>query len=465
MAVRSGAGTGVMVSLVVFVILTIVLLIFAIVFHVDKTKAMELEVSARNDLARFIRDSERNDERFKALEQSAGNRSMAGHLVERYDNLARFVTGTTPRSLDEIRADLERFGVTEDGSVRATLETLSVRVRNVTNELETERERLRSREEALAERDRQIQEMRQEHQDALARVSEAPDQFERENETFRRDLRQSIDVLGRARDQLRSEYDGRITELENELDNRGRDLVRMRSRIAEFERIMNEARLRAASPDLLVDASVLDVDPALEQIFIDRGQQDRVVLGMNFEVYDDPAALRVDPRTQQLPRGKATVQIINVGRNSSTGKITRSVPGRPIIKGNVLANAVYDPNRTFKFLVHGRFDVDGDGRATEAEAEYIRGRIIEWGGQVVVIDEQQPELPGDLDFLVLGMEPPMPAPLPTSPPPTRAQIEAWSIQRLANQRYRELFTQAQQAQIPVLNANRFFILTGLDSGR
>jgi len=465
MAVRSGAGTGVMVSLVVFVILTIVLLIFAIVFHVDKTKATERETTARNELSRFIRDAERNDERFRALEQAAGNRSLAAHLVERYDNLSRFVTGTTPSTLEEIRAQFERFGVAADGSVRGTLEAMSIRVRNLTNELETERERLRGREAALAERDRQIDEMRRAHQQALAQVSESPDEFRRENESFRRDLRQNIDVLNRAKDQLRAEYEGRITELQNDLDSRGRDLVRLRSRVEEFERIMNEARLRATSPDLLVDARVLDVDPALEQIFIDRGQQDRIILGMNFEVYEDAGSLRVDPRTQQLPRGKATVQIVNVGRNSSTATIIRSVPGRPIVKGNVLANAVYDPNRTFKFLVHGRFDVDGDGRATEAEAEFLRSRIIEWGGEVVIVDEQRPELPGDLDFLVLGVEPPMPAPLPTSPPPTRQQIEAWSAQRLANLRYNELFTQARQAQIPVLNANRFFILTGLDSGR
>ena len=41
--------------------------------------------------------------------------------------------------------------------------------------------------------------------------------------------------------------------------------------------------------------------------------------------------------------------------------VTRSVPGQPLVRGDVVANAVYDPNYRFKFLVHGKFDIDADG--------------------------------------------------------------------------------------------------------
>ncbi len=119
-----------------------------------------------------------------------------------------------------------------------------------------------------------------------------------------------------------------------------------------------------------------------------------------------------------------------------------------------MANAVYDPNYVFKFLVHGKFDVDNDGKPSEAEAEFLRSQIINWGGAVV--DSEQ--LPGDLDFLVLGVEPPVPPPLPNNA--TQIQIDFWVRQRRAHEKYQELFRQAQEAQIPVLNANRFFILTG-----
>ena len=67
-------------------------------------------------------------------------------------------------------------------------------------------------------------------------------------------------------------------------------------------------------------------------------------------------------------------------------------------------------------------------------------------------------MPGDLDFLVLGVEPPLPSPLRADAP--KHEMDAWVKRRQAYETYRGLLTQAQNAQIPVLNSNRFFILTG-----
>ncbi|HRP63381.1 MAG TPA: hypothetical protein PK400_08825 [Phycisphaerales bacterium] len=178
------------------------------------------------------------------------------------------------------------------------------------------------------------------------------------------------------------------------------------------------------------------------------------MLGMTFEVYDDAASIRVDERTGQLPRGKASIQVVRVGDTTSTCKIIRSTPGRPVVRENVIANAVYDPEYQFKFLVHGRFNLSGDGMPTEGDAEFIRSKIIEWGGIVVHADE----IPGDLDFLVLGVPPSEPPLLPDNA--TEFQIRDNLRQRAAKQQYEALLNQARQAQIPVLNHNRFLILIG-----
>jgi hypothetical protein len=176
---------------------------------------------------------------------------------------------------------------------------------------------------------------------------------------------------------------------------------------------------------------------------------------MRFEVFDDSAALRqVDQATGALPRGKASLEVIKVGDATSTCKIIRGVPGRPVVRGDVIANAVYDPNYTFRFLVHGKFDVNGDGSPTELEADYIRSLIEDWGGQV----QRGESLPGDLDFLVLGVEPPLPS--PSRADATPQEIKVWLDKRNAYQIYNTLKQQAIDAQIPILNANRFFILTG-----
>ncbi|MGA0173807.1 MAG: hypothetical protein ACO3NL_09215, partial [Phycisphaerales bacterium] len=68
------------------------------------------------------------------------------------------------------------------------------------------------------------------------------------------------------------------------------------------------------------------------------------------------------------------------------------------------------------------------------------------------------ELTGDLDFLVLGVQPTEPGPLP--PNASAQQIEARLEAQDEYDRYDRLFRRANEAQIPVLNANRFEILTG-----
>jgi hypothetical protein len=204
----------------------------------------------------------------------------------------------------------------------------------------------------------------------------------------------------------------------------------------------------------MVDGEIIGTE-ANDHVYINRGRIHHIVLGMTFEVYDDAAPLMggVTPGGD-LPRGKASIQVVKVGETTSTAKVVRKIGSRPVVNEDVIANAVYDKNYQFKFLIHGKYDVDGDGRATEAEAEYLRSLVVEWGGQVVTGDE----LPGDLDFLVLGVEPPLPPPLREDAEPF--EIERWVQMRQAHERYHTLFNQAVDAHIPVLNANRFFILTG-----
>ena len=113
-----------------------------------------------------------------------------------------------------------------------------------------------------------------------------------------------------------------------------------------------------------MDGVVIDTIRSSKQVFINRGRRNHIVLGMTFEVYDDPSSIRVDPRTGRMPRGKASLSVIDIGESSSTCRITRSVPGRPVVRNDVIVNAVYDPDYQFKFLVHGKLDIDYDRKPT-----------------------------------------------------------------------------------------------------
>ena len=70
------------------------------------------------------------------------------------------------------------------------------------------------------------------------------------------------------------------------------------------------------------------------------------------------------------------------------------------------------------------------------------------------------QLTGDLDFLVLGDVPEYVFTELISKNATEQEINAMVKKREAYERYEELFQQAINAQIPVLNWNRFRLLTG-----
>ncbi|MBT8484138.1 MAG: hypothetical protein HKO59_06770 [Phycisphaerales bacterium] len=456
MAVRTGAGTGVIVSLVVFILASVFLLILTIVFYAGKTDALEAKSLAEADLAKYVKPQQRNSDLFRGMEQaaSAEGQSVAAYLDARHGDVMRFLNGDASVDLAEVKADLTRLGVGDDDVVRHVLEQARRDLRNRQVEADGLREKLASREAELAEKEAQISRMEDDHRQEIELVSRDIVTYRQAGDENREQLRTTIEEMNRARDRLQDQYRDRIADLEDEIDRSNQEVVLLRSRVDEYEELLNNIRFKAQDPALLVDGVVLDVDPSNDQVFIDRGKNDRIVMGMTFEVYDDSASIRVDERSGTLPRGKASLQVVKVGETTSTCKLTRTVRGRPVVRNNVIANAIYDPDYRFKFLVHGKFDVDGDGRPSEAEAQHLRSIVVDWGGEIVIADE----LPGDLDFLVLGQMPPMPPTL--RPDASDAQTRIWVQQRAARQKYEDLFRSASEAQIPVLNANRFLVLIG-----
>jgi hypothetical protein len=454
MAVRTGAGTGVIVSLVVFIIATVSLLVLAIAFYAGRTEAIEKRAEAEAALNRYAAASQRNQDLFKSYEGAAQqrNESVVMHLHNRMDAIMRYVDGDGSTTLETLRGKLARHGVAETGVVSAVLQDRVRDVRQRDEEIDGLNGQLAALNREMENVRTQMERQRESHRSELDSVQAQIAGYRTAAEEYRDELQTTKRAMNEAVDRLNDRYENQVRGLEDELDSIHRERVQLMQRVEDLQARLSADRIRAQDPDTLVDGRIIDMSG--DQVFIDRGRKHRIVLGMTFEVYDDASAIRVDQRTNELPRGKASIQVVRVGETTSTCKVIRSVPGRPVVREDVIANAVYDPNHQFKFLVHGRFDIDGDGRATEAEAEFIRRQIVEWGGVVV----QSNEIPGDLDFLVLGVRPEQPPDLPHNA--SEREMADWVLRRQAREQYDNLFRQAREAQIPVLNHTRFLILTG-----
>jgi len=456
MALRSDSGLGLKVALVLFVFTTVAMLILCIVFYRSSVNERTARDNAENALQEYVAPQERNTDVFARYESAASqqNASVAGYLHRELQEAMQWVDGDPSIDVETAQQKFVGLGVEPDGVVRLEFDDTRRNLAATRSEVESLQVQLEGRDAEIAELEARLVDADQARQDEVDGIMAQIAGYEAQLEDYRRRLDDTIAELNLARQRNADRYEGTIEELESENDDLNQELVLMRGRVDELEEILSTSRLRPQRPDELVDGRVIDSAGPNDTVFINRGRRNRIVLGMTFEVYSSPEGIGADPLTGQLTRGKASLQVIGVAEDTSTCKVVRSNVAQPVVRNDVIANAVYDPEYAFKFLVHGKFDVDQNDVPSEAEANFIRGQILDWGGTVV----ESSTLPGDLDFLVLGVEPPMPPDLP--PTATSQQIEDWVRKRRAHEDYRQLFEQARDAQIPVLNANRFLVLTG-----
>jgi hypothetical protein len=194
---------------------------------------------------------------------------------------------------------------------------------------------------------------------------------------------------------------------------------------------------------------VLKVSSNGDLVYINRGSDDHITVGLSFAVYS--AEKGVGSGTHA--GGKGSIVVIRVGRFASVARITHLARNQAIYPGDIIANPVYsrDLNRHYSFVVYGDFDVNGNGVPTAAGREQIIRMIKAWGGKVV------DHLTSQTDFVVLGSPP---STLVAPATPSRDNTALADMQRESLARYNRLQSTAQALSIPVLDANRFLAMVG-----
>lgn len=448
MASRSGGTTGVLVALVVFVVLSVALLAVSIVLYAGKSAAESERSNLRSELDRYINSEERDRTETKAL-MASGSGSLFGTMAEQRSQVAQFVTGDPSSDIAQMRAALSL----------GEKDTIKDAMRKLQQERDARTQEANSLKTKSKDLDKEIDALKQQlaaatkaSEEAVASVTATIASYQQAAEGYRGEFDAAKASLEQSRADLEARFASENSTLQSEIDSLRAEREVLDGRIDALQRKVGSTSTKAANPAALVDAGVVDIDAKTGSIFIDIGANKRVVPGMTFEVFDDAAGIVASADSGS--RGKASVQVIKVGDATSTCRVLRGSGNRPIVKGDVLANAVFNPEYKYKFLVHGKFDVNSDGKPTTGEADYVKARIVEWGGEAT----EGNTLTGDLDFLVLGMQPPFPAPLPSDA--TEAQTLAYTEQRNARETYDQLFRMASDAQIPILNWARFEALTG-----
>src|SRR5690606_4308122 len=126
-------------------------------------------------------------------------------------------------------------------------------------------------------------------------------------------------------------------------------------------------------------------------------------------------------------------------------RVIATTPGQVIREGDLIANLAYDPNVPIRFRIYGDFDLNNDGRIDERDRDRVESLVREFGGEIV------PQVTVETDLLVMGKEPVLPE---FSEEERRLDGQKAAAYERARQRleaYRNVISQAQALNIPILN--------------
>jgi hypothetical protein len=240
-----------------------------------------------------------------------------------------------------------------------------------------------------------------------------------------------------------------VQTLTGNLEKTRKDYEKVLSQLSVFKPDTKESIIRN------VDATITQISPD-NICYINLGFGDHISNGMTFEVYgknEGVPKLESGTDVQNMPKGKGSIEVINVGQNSTQCRIITTTPGTTISQGDLCVNIVYDRNIKPTYFVYGNFDMDQNGVATAGEAEMIKNLITRWGGKVA------DKVSNDVDFVVMGKEPSVPlyTPEELQNPITKQKQEEAKAQVDA---YDKIRNEAVSLQIPIMNQNRFLYYTG-----
>ncbi|MFN7022417.1 MAG: hypothetical protein ACK4WH_13965 [Phycisphaerales bacterium] len=451
MAARTSSSLGVGILVTVLGIATLGLFVTTVIFWSMASNAKKQVADLEQGTQEFIRLEERGRDtvvRFKDPAKRAG-KSVVTYLIENQGRIMGMVTGSSGDSADDIA---KKFGETTAPNLLALVREQRTQIDSLTRQLaDANAAKDRAHADKIAEVKR-VQSIDEQMKSTVAALNAELGRYKDEVDALRSSINDYKATADQQVQKIRDESSAREADLNRQLDTAQRENVLNKSLIQKLQDELKGKRVTGQSEYALVDAKVIAVNAFDGTAVIDVGRKNKLTLGMPFAVYSEPTAIRPDERTGEYPEGKASVEVIKVDDDTATVRILREKKGNPVVRGDVLANAVYDPQKTYVFVIYGNFDTNRDGRATQQEQTDYRAKIASWGGKVM------DDLSGEVDFLVLGERPVLP-PEPASTAPVEVVDEYLRLQRSAK-RYDELFRKATETSIPVLNENRLNTLIG-----
>jgi len=453
-------------TLITFVGLFIATTTIAVIYYVKAEEYKTREADLQRDINNLATDRER-----QALGTIVGTKqpgkTWLSTMVDYHDRTVSMVIGGVPESTSaEVKVNNSNTAVTNTQKLaqehitigdpnltglvqvvqglKTELDKTIKEKLDVQKQLEDTETRFQNADKAnfekeqtlLAEKDKlqqQVDDIEQKYAELSALLEQTTGE---QVQTLRDQLQQVKDDLKALNDQL--------LKTQEELKLAQNDLKSEKEKLSKIEPGPDREVL-AYNPD----GQIILIDDQAKVVHLNIGIDDHVYQGLRFTVYDRGTSVPEDGK------GKAEIEVFDVAKTYSAARITKSELRKPILQGDIVANLIWESDRTNVFVIAGDFDLDNDGVIDYNGEEKIKTLIEKWGGTVA------DSIAIDTDFLVLGKQPQVlqkPTLDELDIDPRVMDVYNASLQRL--NRYNGLRNQAQTLWIPVFTYERFLYFIG-----
>lgn len=464
---QSGSKAALITWTVITSILFVVATVLAIFAHVDKNR-IELErTQLESRYKEFVADTDLTGDlktSLQAIQQQTGNERYMGMklinvVMMQRDELARTIGGQTAAdaqaAADAALASAKDAGAANAADLASAISVLATDVKAKQQQLEQTEAARKQLQQDMAALDQSLKAQIAAKDDDLAKARANVSSSETGVASYRAEKDKQLQEIQAAADET-----ARLAQDDmNRLQAQSQEL---QAQIARQEITIRSLQNRLAELRQPVDQIVKQADGRVLRtssdgiVYVNLGSGDQVTPGMSFEIFDRlegvPAA--GDPTTDvDLPKGKASIEIIKVSPGSSECRIVRQTPGMTVVENDLIVNIVYDKSTKYNFLVYGKFDLDRNGQPTAQDADVIKRLVTAWGANVT------DKLDVNTDFVVMGK-------VPEIPEFTQEELDTPEVQFKIEQAkqelsaYDDILAKAQALNIPILNQNRFLYFTG-----
>ncbi len=375
---------GLQITLIVFVMLTIILAVTTIAFW-NRSKGL----------------TEQNN----SLRTNNGElQTAADTALDQSTRMKQWIGFTADTAIEEIQSQYDRDMNTYARSAPEVQRTY----KDLPSVLFT----------ALQQRNKQVSDLRDQLKQAQAEFEQSRQQLQTALDDAKRiqaeteaELRRTRDEFATFRDQLNAEKDqlasvvqksrAALDELQGKSDQQIQELQR---EVKNQELIISQRdgqleELTTESFDV-PDGKVLWVNARTGIVYVNLGSADGLRRQVTFSVYGTDV--------NNLSRGdrKGSIEITRiVNDHMAEGRITEDKIGDPILPSDVIYTPLWNANSALRFALAGKIDIDGDGRD---DREIVK-QLIRINSGTIDAEDKGTEVEGKMTrhtrYLILGDQP------------------------------------------------------------